>query len=539
MSLGTTIPPSGESGTVGALEHLPDQLPDNPATLKANTSIETISQVMYDNWIWRNNFTVDPSMRPGHIFGLIKIHPRNCNQYISHISRMFLTWTGSMKIRSRFMATFQFGGSVRIGFLPPRFTESEVRNLPITTLTAYPNVDLDPKNTGWTHFQASDERNVLFHWMRDLSDDEAAAFSGWFTFYIASPIVLSGGVASQVQMLVESAGAFNFSQLSPIDDIIPDTPSWLKESALNIFEQFGCDDECSNATTGFQILASSVVSLPVGFVRAYGKGKLTHLITPGTTMSLAQTGLASVPDHTVTSSFLAATTNVGTATECTTVWNNDSSRFPILNCVYTSWTFGNPRAKGGVVTATIPDAFVDAANPEYKGTVTGDFTGITQADGHFTVSQRANPPFSLPSFGFPGSLPNLVPAESIVTFINVEQQTLNLQTSAMARAMKAEAFTDLTTSQIFLLHAEGTSGPIMQLRLSPTGMFTTNAVSADTLLLAVTQTGRCRLEYLQDLPMSSPLPPSSFSKRNLSKFFMATKYNYSAQRIRDEIIPSL
>lgn len=102
---------------------MPDQLPDNPATLAATTSIETLQNVMYRDWIWRNTFPIDTTMQPGTIFGTIKIHPKNCNEYITHIAAMFKTWVGSFKVRSRFMATFQFGGSFRVGWLPPIFDE--------------------------------------------------------------------------------------------------------------------------------------------------------------------------------------------------------------------------------------------------------------------------------------------------------------------------------------------------------------------------------------------------------------------------------
>lgn len=262
-ALGKSLPPDGATGTVTKIAHMPDQIPDNPASIVANTSIETLQNILFENWIWRNTFQIDTSMKPGHIFGLIPIHPRECNEYITHLSQMFLTWTGSMKIRTRFMATFQFGGSFRIGFLPPKFNRAEVLRVGIQTLTAYPNVDLDPKNTDWSQFQCSDERNVLFHWMNG-DYDKAESFAGWFVFYVAAPLVVSG-TDSSVSLLCEAAGGFNFSQLAPLNQVIAGSNAWFQSQSA-LYYQSGCDDYAQ--TFKVNIWPTTIRSLPCGFFYA-------------------------------------------------------------------------------------------------------------------------------------------------------------------------------------------------------------------------------------------------------------------------------
>lgn len=52
-------------------------------------------------------------------------------------------------------------------------------------------------------------------------------------------------------------------------------------------------------------------------------------------------------------------------------------------------------------------------------------------------------------------------------------------------------------------------------------MFSTNAVAADTLI--ANPTGPLRLQYVQDLLLSSPLPPMAVSRNTLKLAMRATR----------------
>lgn len=523
-ALGTTIDPSGEHGTIdGVVGPLPDVKPDNPRTIGATTSVETLNQVLYNNWIWRNTFTIDTTMKPGHIIGSIKIHPKNFHQYLTHVSNMFLTWTGSGKVRMRFMATFQFGGSFRVGFLPPHFTEQQVNNMPIDTLTAYPNRDLDPKNTEWTEFQAPDERNVLFHYMRDLTDEDPSSFGGWIVFYVAAPLVVSGEM-SQISMLVEAAGGFEFAQLSPLTSVTPTNQGWLSPSAtLDLLRQQGCDDRYSDEGNAIQIHANTIKQVNTGFFlsRSTRKGDATPLVEGGSLGSAANwTRLAILTNNShkiVPTCFTNAYVNEGGLTRVTPFVPVFDDHVLPHNTEEDAFYWGGfydqdiayaqdivarrsekkewvPNRPTKLFRSTRPDHLIADSDLVFQGA-----SGV--------LAGNLNMPINVAKTGIIGDtsiLTNSLPNESIVSFVNTNIRSLNVQTRAMSDDLAKVSSFSPNTSQLYELRATDASGPIMLLRLHPSGMFTTNAVSSDTLITR--PTGQLYLRYLQDLPMSSALP---------------------------------
>lgn len=501
----------GETGTVTKLEHMPDQIPDNPATLAANTSIETLQNIMYSNWVWRNTFVIDSSMQPGHVFGLVKIHPKNCNDYITHISRMFLTWNGAFKIRTRFMATFQFGGSVRLGFLPPKFTEAQVQNMPIQTLTAYPNIDMDPKNIGWSEFQASDERNVLFHWMSELEDSDPQSFAGWFVFYIAAPIVVSGTVTA-VSLLVEAAGAFEFAQLAPIGSIGPQTTGWLTNSTRFLNLQPGCEDG-TVARNAIQVNPVSVKQLPVGFLLASAVGGAlpTSLDTTNLWPDQAQAyrNLAFTADAFRATGARSEMPNT-TTPEMVTFEGNTTCAFSVEGDTY-GYSFDHDMDAPHNIKESKSVSIGFSQSPSSVIKVSGDpgyvSARVTWAIGQHVDATRRVQPIDFAKLYNTGDmyLKNLLPNESIVTFVSLDNRSISLQTKQMYEDLKAAPTPDPNTSQLYQLYTSTNPSPLLLLRLQPNGMFSTTPTDVVALLQAPPG-GELYLRYLQSLPMNSPLP---------------------------------
>lgn len=529
-ALGTTIENGGETGTVTKLQHMPDQLPDNPGTISANTSLETLEQVMYRNWIWRNNFIVDSSMLPGHVFGYIKIHPANCNDYITYISKLFLTWDGALKIRTRIMATFQFGGSLRIGFLPPKFTQQQIQQMPIQTLTAYPNIDLDPKNTNWVEFQASDERNILFHWMDDLNSDDPQSFGGWFVFYVASPIVVSGGVTSTISLLVESAGSFNFSQLAPITAIKPTASGWIDSDY--VIGQTGADD--NNTITGIQILPATIKSLSGGFFGMKG---------------LAKEPITSLPSVKVSENLKKYITEVDDGNRIVQNLNPGKATRGAgdKECYIGSEVIGleilpnaEPTAMGSLlipVGYTQQESFPPTMKScewrsdgyiQYRGETTSggareEVKGLVSPRSDAT--QRASP-IDTTKIGIPEEVfAQTLEGESLVLFVNTTLRTINTQTRQHKQFLARVPNFQNTTSQLYQLRRDGQASPLLTLRLTPWGYWTTRA----TDVVALLSDEKLYLTYLQDLPMSTPIPGNSYSSKFLRYAGRCTQKQYKSK----------
>jgi hypothetical protein len=402
------------------------------------------------------------------------------------------------------MATFQYGGSLRIGWLPPYFTNDQVVNLPLSTLTAYPNIDLDPKNTDWVHFKASEERNVLFHWMTNLEVETPESFGGYYVLYVASPVVQSGGPAA-ISLYVETAGGFNMSQLAPLTGVAPGGNGWLDNNAcFDFLNDPGCDDLSSGPQNGLQICASTTHSILTGFKNAYAQdGQKTYSVTPGAILGPALASDAYRNDKPYSGLGTLDTSGSGDWFVDVThiALNSENDSYEITARQQSGGNSSSQLSKGLIWDA--PKASLVMDNAPYRPTGS-EQTGIYQGSG-VTAPINVSKCF-IEDDG--STLTNILPLESIVLFINQAARSMNLQTANIALSMKNTIKT-VGLSQLYHVYAQGTTGPLLQLRLQPNGMFTTNPADVDVLMLASTLTGPAELRYIQDLPMSSPLPPLS------------------------------
>jgi len=505
-ALGETVE-NGASGTVTKVAPLPDQIQDNPTTIVANTSVETIDHIMNRDYVFRGIYPIDTSMQTGHVFGIIKIHPQNIHDYLTYISALFLTWTGGATLRARFLATFQFGGSFRVGFLPPKFTEDQVRNMPIQTLTAYPNVDLDPKNTGWSTFHASDERNVLFHWMSDLSDQDPQSFAGYYVFYVTGPLVVSG-TASSVNLLVEAAGNFQFSQLAPISTIKPSSNSWLNAGLINLFGQPGCDDHTQ--IESLWVAPISIKAATIGWINAKAAGgRAPEEAFPDAVLGLTQkqarnyslVGNASASITSTNPPGIAMDTNLGTVMRVNTIG--------ILNTIYEIDSVAPKVVQltktGNVSINSMWNPADQLAPAKHAMLMNMEF----QPDSDALTPTQLNCAFD---YSDETSLPNLCPSESILFFCS--RTGTNLQTSQIAWDLSQLAQPASQNSQLFQLYRSDNPTPLLTVRLQPNGMFSTRAIDVEARF--TTPKGvSLYLRYLQDLPITSPIPGSTSEARQL------------------------
>lgn len=527
---------NGETGSVTQLRHMPDQIPDNPGTIAATSSIENLMQLLYRNWIWQAQLQVDTTMLPGTVFGLFKIHPKLANYPNAHVARMFLTWTGSMKLRARFQATFQYGGSLRLGWLPPKFTRSQVNNLPVQVLTAYPNIDLDPKNTEFIEFQASEERNILFHWMDDGESDAPESFGGWFVFFVASPLVITGGGAdNRVTMLVETAGSFEYAQPAPIDSIGPISNKGILDEDP-IFTQTGCDD--FQRIQAIQILSNKIKSLNAGwqFARAVN-GKYTRDVVPNIVYSQAMKAWAESSGIVPFASSTMQVTEQSFGNRTFMIPSIATSQ-PIGNsewdCVYAYFTDPSdyvciPSPYKYITGSNLGFAFPEKGDPPASGKLgtivfaSDDVSPIKVADTGFYVIN--NNEFVADTSSMP-----ILDGESLVTFVSMRTRSINIQTSLHADRI-AKANLPMTTSQLYHLMTTDSTQPLLTVRLTPYGFFTCKSTDSDALLM----NKNLYLRYIQDYPMNDPIPVTNNDRKFLMRAAMTTRRGYTGHKLDEHL----
>jgi len=406
---------------------------------------------------------------------------------------------------------------------------AQIHNMSLPSLTAYPNQDLDPKNTEWTHYKGEDERNVMFHWMTDdIDPTRPESFGGYIVMYVAGSLVVGAAQSGTVSMIVESVGNFFFRQPSPLfRDLSPIATGPLSiESVTNIFQQPGCDDfTCDRAFVGLQIFRNDTKSLPGGYTFASGVGSLPWDHVPSTLNPI----LSEIRSRVLAGTMIMANSFNGVMhfnnTNAVQTYsyqvnkdvvplNKESDSFA-FNCQYavTAGKDGTTSRSVGFIRQDGSELFfVNEADPLPESPVTIDDQYV---NCYWKTQQRGIPVnANLLQIGGqpnPQKIQTMQATESIVTFVNTSFRSINLQTVQMAKDLQSYARDD-TISYTYDLHAEDTPGAIRTLRLNPNGMFTTQAVGSHTLFMRPGV--KVNLVYTGTLPMSSPLPPADQQQKS-------------------------
>lgn len=538
--LGTTVDPSGEPGTqTSASIPQSETLPDQPGSIRQSTAIQTLDQLLHTNWIYDSTFTAATTMPAGTILFTKPIHPMEWNWPNRRVSSMFNLWTGSGKIRYRPLATAWYGGSIRVGFLPPNLTLQEINNMPLEVLTSYPNKDIDPKNTAWVDFRGPDQREIAYHYMAPFDDSDRQNFGGYIVFYVAGKLVTQAPEFTTIQFIVELAGDFMYDQPSPRALV----PSAAIEQPLgsavlhNLFYQPICDSLDSGRGNVVQVCASSIVSLSAGggtmssvgvpqslLKNVEGLDPLTFraqwaAITskPSTYSSIQSTGGLLPNIHTYTNSVPHSNREYRDELYVINAANPSTDPAAKINIKFfkTSNTGSTPFS-----CSVVPDGNEDVLQNDLA--IPGDIRIATMSS-----TTPINPALT------PANHMKLTPqaaGESIVIFGNLDTRQYAPQTICMSEELgnwpKDQSADDI--SWLYnLVNKNGT--PLMTIRLNPNGMFTTNATTSPVLYTA----SFLLLKYFGTLPLSSPLPGPTASQKNLQRIL--ARHGRLAKPNRDDM----
>lgn len=511
--LGSTIAPAGEDGSVHQTSIQSETLPSNDATIVQTTSINTLPQVLNADYIRKGTFTISTSMAAGTIFFAMRIHPNETNYVTGHVAKLFNAWTGGFHLRARITATAFYGGSIRIGRLPPNLTLQQIQSMPVELLTAHPNIDLDPKNTQWIHESYSDQRPVAYHYMTsDFTHPDS--FGGWVVGFLAAKLVTQSPEFTTVEMLVETAGNYQFDQLAPtlpVDSGADRHPLGIA-AMIPLSLQPLLDDPRSGDDLFIQVFPAEVKKLTnVGIsMSAIGLPYAVLEATPG--LKSVWVGLEKYARSIRISSCVGEiTTNLGSVRYTAKFPHHQvakKGRFlkmatePVSGQQYHAATYqGDTRYQDdGEVDMELEEEQMDTS---IKTDTLQLATSFVNTPPPYTVAQMES--------GMTEISPSLE-SESIVAFGLGYSDIIDVQTEVMKRDLAKWPNNESRGSMSYIYNVRNQAGtPVLTIRLNPNGVFTTYASTAAVVIPLDGAT----LEFVGQLPVSSPLPPRSLVERNV------------------------
>jgi hypothetical protein len=526
QALGTTVAAHGTSGQVLA-EPTPidQQIHDNPGTIKATTAIETLFNLLFKDFIFKGLYTISTDMPPGQIIWKLPIHPSVCNQYHDHVRKMFNAWTGGMKMRYKLIGTAFYGGSIRIAHLPPNISETDLSLMTVETLTAYPNMDLDPKNTNWVEFYAADQRNVLYHYQKDFDMDIASTFGGWVVCYVVGPLVTQDPAFKTIQSVLETAGDFQYRQPNPLFNSAINPPPReqgpLKQNTLRnlqfqpLIDNFACDPDSGKIV----ILNNTIRSLSDGIfsIRAFNDRLPDHW--PNSSWNQWATAMRTLIVNNTRTHVLSAVCGPSGATGVQDFWaeknSTNGSAFGVG--VPPEYVYTYDGTNFGLVN------FSSKTLATVDGKVTTGFRGASgalQPVGAITTCFDEKDEITkelLPSTYSEHNpvLPIMRTDESVIMFQASVQAAIGPQTLPIAEDLRQTTGMNETVSYVYSLRS--TVNPNISLawvRLNPNGLLTTNA-APETVSFEYLAGVEYYLHFEQVLDMGTPLPqvPQKLARR--------------------------
>jgi hypothetical protein len=253
----------------------------------SHTGISLGLEVISKQYIYTGTYSWSTTDTPGKVLHAFPIHPEACNKYTDHVYQMFNTWTGGQKARIRIIGTAFYGGGLFFVRIPPNYTIDQVNAMDLSSYTAFPHADMDPKNISSIDIDIPDYRVGHFH-HGPLELSDSTSFAGWLAIVVNARLVTQSPEIHSIDLRVEMAGDYTFRVPGPIRTGPTETGGPILDGHLNkIPDEIGTDDVVS--TLGGTVVTvqstdrNRITNGNVFTINSEGK----FLYTPGENATLA------------------------------------------------------------------------------------------------------------------------------------------------------------------------------------------------------------------------------------------------------------
>lgn len=226
--MATTAPPVPNSTQGGLLVDSAEAgtpLVSGIASAPANSAAEIVPHTgqannydpyLNEQFIVTANLTWSTSQLPGTLLWSSRIHPDECNVFVSHISKMYNAWAGSLDFRVKIAGTGFHAGALFLVRLPPNIDPASL--LTLEDITPFEYAIVDPKILDPIDRNVMDQRPILYHYRNPADPNDPNSFGGHFCIYVGIQLNTSSSGATNISLQVSTRAGMDlvFSQIRPI-----------------------------------------------------------------------------------------------------------------------------------------------------------------------------------------------------------------------------------------------------------------------------------------------------------------------------------
>lgn len=239
----------------------------------AHTNINMGLNVLWQQFIYVGTYSWLTTDSPGKVIAVFPIHPDATNSFTSRVYSMFNVWVGGAKYRIRIIGTAFYGGGLYFVRIPPEFKLDEIHQMNLSGFSAFPHMDMDPKNIDSIDIDMQDYRSTHFH-TGELDLNNPNSFGGYLAIVVNARLVTQSSEIPSLDLRVEAAGNFDFKVPRPIREAPSEATGPLSARSLDVKTLSGCDD----MTTAYR--SCDLVANPNTAAYAY-TGNIFHVEAGG------------------------------------------------------------------------------------------------------------------------------------------------------------------------------------------------------------------------------------------------------------------
>lgn len=181
-----------------------------PAAPNFATQENYVDGFLHQHFILSRTVTWSNSQPPGTILAEFRVDPRQSNNLVKYIAKMYNAWSGQLQLAAKICGTGFHAGAIALIKIPPNV---DYKGKTMQQLTCFPYILMDPKNQEVEGFDMSDQRNVMYHW---FSDDQAKqTFGGTVVVmvYVTLTLASSGSTSIAIAFSQRLGPDFQFYQM--------------------------------------------------------------------------------------------------------------------------------------------------------------------------------------------------------------------------------------------------------------------------------------------------------------------------------------
>lgn len=206
---------SSVNGTAEILSQIQAPIIPGQEIVSRAGQMNVLDPYLYQQFLSTAILTWNTSQLPGTVLYWTPLHPSRMNNIIQYLTKVYNTWAGGFQWKIKIAGTGFHAGALMMVRLPPNIHPDTITT--VQQATAFEWEIFDPKTLELETRMLPDQRNILYHYNNDFSEQDRSSFGGYLVVMVNMQLATSStGINSiNVQLFNRLDPSFRVAQIIP------------------------------------------------------------------------------------------------------------------------------------------------------------------------------------------------------------------------------------------------------------------------------------------------------------------------------------